>query len=232
VQLERLVRAVLEASYTVIVAASSSLIKLAKKAIDVVVVDLEPLDFGLLAEAQRRYPEAAFVAICGGYREADCIEVLERGAEYLARPFRKHDLLARVRVAELRRFNATGSARCYRNGSLVVDLLNQRVHSAGQPVDLSPSQSKVLMFLASRAGSPASYDSILGSLDIPDSPSARRALQSLVVQLRRRIEQDRRHPEILLTETRFGYRFASPPDQRPSLKADHFEQDRTTGKRQ
>jgi DNA-binding response OmpR family regulator len=88
------------------------------------------------------------------------------------------------------------------------------------------------MLLASRAGSPASYDSILASLDIPDSPSARRALQSLVVQLRRQIEQDPRRPEILLTETRFGYRLASPPDQQSSPKADHFEQDGTTGKRQ
>jgi DNA-binding response OmpR family regulator len=53
---------------------------------------------------RRQHPDAEVIVISREYREADCIEALQRGADYLARPFRKHDLLARVRVAELRFF--------------------------------------------------------------------------------------------------------------------------------
>ena len=99
-----------------------------------------------ITRARRAHPDAEVVAICREYREADCIEVLQRGADYLARPFRKDDLLARVRVAELRLFNATCRPRYCRHGPLVLDLfVDQKVFFGRQPVALSPPQMKVLM---------------------------------------------------------------------------------------
>ena len=181
------------------------------EAFDVVIIDLEPFDLDAIARVRRTHPDAEVVAICGEYREADCIEVLQRGADYLARPFRKDDLLARLRVAELRLFNATGRPRYYRHGPLVLDLFDRKVFVDGQPIALSPPQRKVLMLLASRPGVPVSYDRILSELGATDSSTGRNVLRALVLRLRRRIERNPRHPEVLLAEVGFGYRLAVSP---------------------
>jgi two-component system KDP operon response regulator KdpE len=181
------------------------------EAFDVVIIDLEPFDLDALARVRRTHPDAEVVAICGEYREADCIEVLQRGADYLARPFRKDDLLARLRVAELRLFNATRRPRYCCHGPLVLDLFDRKVFVDGQPIALSPPQMKVLMLLASRPGVPVRYDRILSELGAIDSSTGRNVLRALVLRLRRRIERNPRHPEVLLAEVGFGYRLAASP---------------------
>ena len=143
VELGRLVRTTLEPACNVTTAAPVPMkLEADAEAFDIVLIDLEPFDLDAIAHVRRAHPNAEVVAICREYREVDCIEVLQRGADYLARPFRKHDLLARVRVAELRLFNAAGRPRYSRHGPLVVDLFDQRVFFDGQPVALSPSQMK------------------------------------------------------------------------------------------
>jgi len=229
-ELGRLVRTTLEPACNVTTAAPVPMkLKADAEAFDVVLIDLEPFDLDAIAHVRRAHRGAEVVAICREYREVDCIEVLQRGADYLARPFRKHDLLARVRVAELRLFNGTGRPRYSRHGPLVVDLFDQKVFFDGQPVALSPSQMKVLMLLASRPGMPVSYDRILSALGATESPSGRRALHSLVLLLRRRIERDPRHPEVLLAEVGFGYRLAASPVEQLPRNADHVEGDGSGG---
>ena len=85
---------------------------------DIVIVDLEGLHLDVISRVVRAYPDAQIIAICRAYREADCIAVLDMGADYLPRPFRALDLSARVRVAELRQFQAKGRRRYYRAGRL------------------------------------------------------------------------------------------------------------------
>jgi two-component system KDP operon response regulator KdpE len=134
---------------------------------------------------RREHPDAEVIVISREYSEADCIEVLQRGADYLARPFRRDDLLARVRVAGWRLFNATGSPRYCRHGPLILDLFDRKVSFDGQPIALS-------------------------TLGATDSSTGRRVLHTLGL-LRRRIERDPRHPKVLLSEARFGYRLAASP---------------------
>jgi DNA-binding response OmpR family regulator len=182
------------------------------EAFDVVIIDLvEPIDLATIASVRRAHPGAEVIVISREYREADCIEVLQRGADYLARPFRKDDLLARVRVAELRLFNSTGRARYCHHGPLILDLFDRKLFFDGQPIALSRAQMKVLMLLASRPGMPFSYDRILSTLGATDPSKGRRVLHALVLRLRRRIERNPRHPEVLLAEAGFGYRLAASP---------------------
>jgi two-component system KDP operon response regulator KdpE len=220
-ELGRLLRTSLQPACKVTIASPvPKKLEVGAEGFDVLLIDLEPFDLDVVAQVQSAYK---VVAISREYREADCIEVLEKGADYLVRPFRKHDLLARVHVAELRLFNATNRFRYCRHGALVVDLFDRMVFFDGQPVALSPSQMKVLMLLASRSGMPVSYDRILSTLGATDSPSRRRALHSLVFLLRRQIERDPRHPEVLLAEIGFGYRLAASPVERLPRNADPVE---------
>ena len=193
---------------------------------DIVIVDLETPDLDRVSHIRREYPEAEIVAISRAYREADCIALLEMDVDYLPRPFRAQDLAARVRVAELRRFKATGRRRFYRRGPFVIDLFDRSVALDGEPIALAPFPRGLLMLLASSPGHLATFDDILVLFGRADTASGRRALCSTVFRLRRKIERDPQRPDVLLTEPGVGYRlapefdFQSSPDARTSERQD------------
>ena len=194
---------------------------------DIVIVDAETVDLAVLSRAKQAYPKAQVIALCREYREADCIAILEMDVDYLQRPFRAQDLAARVRVAELRRFNATVRRRYYRRGPLVFDLFNRKLALAGRPIALAPSELTVLTVLASRAGTIATYDQLLVEFGLVCSESKRRGLHSCVYVLRRKIERDPVYPEILLTEPGVGYLLAPSVDECPLGETDQSPVDET-----
>lgn len=213
VQLHRLLRLLLEPNGCKVVAtAVPHEGPAANDPFDIVIVDLATLDLDVVSRAMRAYPDAQIIAICTAYREADCIAVLDMGADYLPRPFRALDLSARVRVAELRRFKAKGHRRYYRRGSFVIDLFDRKVVLAGESVALAPSELGVLTLLARDAGSVVTFGRILAGLGRADSAAARQALRSCVFRLRHRVERNPRQPDLLLTESRVGYRLAAELD--------------------
>jgi two-component system, OmpR family, KDP operon response regulator KdpE len=185
---------------------------IAAKQADVLIFDTVDLD--VISAARGACPDAQVIALCREYREADCVAILNADADYLPRPFRAEDLAARVRVAELRRFNATGRRRVYRNGPLAFDLFDGALAIDGQPVALGPSEVAILSFLASQPGVVAEHKQLLAVLGFGGSVGYRRALRSCVLRLRRKIERDSNHPEVLLAEAGVGYRLA--PTQEPT----------------
>jgi DNA-binding response OmpR family regulator len=112
------------------------------EAADVVVVDVDAVYSDAILAFRSAYPDAALIALCPERRETDCIAALDVDADYLSRPFSPYDLAARVRVAELKRFAATGRPRFYRNGALRTGA-NSRCRSrwcspsAGWPANIS-----------------------------------------------------------------------------------------------
>jgi two-component system KDP operon response regulator KdpE len=186
---------------------------------DIVIVDLETPDLDRVSSIRCEYPEAEIVAISRAYREADCIAILEMDVDYLPRPFRAQDLAARVRVAELRRFKATGQRRFYRRGPFVIDLFDRSVPLDGEPIALAPFPRGLLMLLVGRPGHLATFADVLSLLGRPDTASARHALCSAVFRLRRRIERDPPRPDLLLTEAGVGYRLAPETDAQSSPDA-------------
>jgi two-component system KDP operon response regulator KdpE len=210
VQLHRLLRSLLEPNGRKVVATAVPREgPTLNDPFDVVIVDLETFDLDVVSRAMRAYPDAQIIAISRAYREADCIAILDMGADYLPRPFRALDLSARVRAAELRRFKAKGHRRFYRRGPFVMDLFDWKVVLAGESLALAPSELGVLTLLARDAGSAVTFGRILAGLGRADSAAARRALRSCVFRLRHRIERDPRRPDLLLTEAGIGYRLAA-----------------------
>jgi two-component system KDP operon response regulator KdpE len=216
----RLVRSILEPACKV--TGRASLLEgdadIAAQNPDVVIVDVVERD--ALSAARRVGPDAQVIALCREYREADCVAVLEADADYLPRPFRAEDLAARVRVAELRRFNATGRPRTYRNGLLAFDRFNRRLAIDGRRVALSPSEVAVLSLLAAQPGAVAEFKLILAELGLDCSERSRGTLRSHVLRLRGKIERDPIHPEILLAEAGVGYRLAEPTEEPPHRARD------------
>jgi len=109
VELLRLLRSILEPSGRKVSLGALVLEAAAASApVDIMIIDVENVALDLVCRVRLAHPGAEILAICGAYREADCIAILERDVDSLARPFRARDLAARVRVAELRRIKAAG----------------------------------------------------------------------------------------------------------------------------
>jgi two-component system KDP operon response regulator KdpE len=212
----QLVRSILEPACTVIgrtpLGASADI---CAGQTDIVIVDAESVDYDGISAARRACPNAQVIALAREFRESDCVAILDADADYLARPFRAHDLTARVRVAELRRFNATGRPRTYRKGQLAFDLFNGRLAIDVRPVALSPSELAILSLLAARPGTVVEYKWILAELGLDGSERSRGSLRSHILRLRRKIERDLLHPEILLAEAGVGYRLATSSEEPP-----------------
>jgi DNA-binding response OmpR family regulator len=87
---------------------------------DVVIIDAESIDHDMISAAKRACPDGRVIALVPELREADRVAVLDADADYLPRPFKANELLARVQVAALNRFSASGRPRTYRDGRLVL----------------------------------------------------------------------------------------------------------------
>ena len=212
--LVRLARSILEPACTVIGRAPpGGNAEMRAEQADVVIVDAQSLDLDAILATTRPWPDAKVIALSHEYREADCVAILDADADYMLRPFRPEDLAARVRVAELRRFNATGRRRAYRNGAVAFDLFEGALTIDGRPVALAPSEVAILSILASQPGAVAGHNRLLAELGLSGSERTRHALRSCVFRLRRKIERDSLHPEILLAEAGVGYRLASPTEE-------------------
>jgi two-component system KDP operon response regulator KdpE len=212
----RLARSILKPAYRVIGRASlDANADIRAEQADVIIIDAESVDHDVISSARRACPNARVIALCREFREADCVAILDADADYLARPFRTHDLAARVRVAELRRFTVTGRPRAYHKGQLAFDLFNRSLLIDGRQVRLGQSELAILMLLAGQPGVVAGHKRLLAELGLDASQGSRRILRSCVFRLRRKIERDLLHPEILLAESGVGYRLAVSSEEPP-----------------
>ena len=186
------------------------------------ILDLGRLDALLVSQARRVFAGAEVIAVCNAYSEVDCVALLEMGVDYLARPFRAQDLLARVRAAEIRRLAAKGFQRHYRFGPLDIDLIVCTAACDGRPLSLSRSELLILAALARQAGGVAAFRDILSGLGRANPRRNRQALHAFVHALRGKIESDPQRPALIRRVTRreSGYRLAAEPGGFSSSTAD------------
>jgi two-component system, OmpR family, KDP operon response regulator KdpE len=232
VQLHRLLRSILEPTGCKVVAAPrSTLDGSPNERPDIVIVDLDRLDHHIAGRAKSAFGGAEILEVCNNYREEDGVAILEIGVDYLARPFRAQDLLAKVHAAELRRLAAKGCRRYYRAGPLVIDLLAGSVARDGRRFSLTSREVRILEVLAREAGGVATIPQILDSLGRPNALRDRQALRMFVYELRRKLESDPSRPEVLLNEARVGYRLVVEPGGPASIGAEEKEHQETAAVR-
>jgi DNA-binding response OmpR family regulator len=124
--------------------------------------------------------------------EEDVIAALEGGADdYVAKPFRPAEVVARVR-ALLRRLPpppagaGAGTDTTQRIGELEIDARSRRVRLAGRDLALTPSEHRLLATLARHPGRAFSRNELISALG-PQSEALERTIDSHVTHLRRKI---------------------------------------------
>jgi two-component system KDP operon response regulator KdpE len=135
------------------------------------------------------------------------IQALDYGAnDYLTKPFRTGELLARIRVA-LRQSQGTDDKPSITIGSLNIDLVNHIVRRNGEIVKLTSTEFSLLALLAKNSGRVLTHQTILKEIWGLGYIGQTQYLRVFVAQLRKKIEDNPAKPKLLITEAGIGYRF-------------------------
>ena len=139
-------------------------------------------------------------------QEDDVIRGLELGADdYVTKPFRIRELVARVK-GFLRRRHA-GTLAIIEFGGCTLDLAARKLLKNGAEIDLTAKEFQLLEFFARRRGRALTRDQILDGVWGHDIIVNDRSVDRCVTTLRAKIEPDPHHPRFILTLRDIGYRF-------------------------
>jgi two-component system KDP operon response regulator KdpE len=139
--------------------------------------------------------------------EDDIINALDKGAnDYLTKPFRTGELLARIRVA-LRYSQDKLDEPTLTFDTLTIDLPNHVARKNGEILKLTSTEFSLLALLAKNSGRVMTHHTILKEIWGFGYIGQTQYLRVFVAQLRKKIEDDPAKPKLLITESGIGYRF-------------------------
>ncbi len=177
---------------------------------DLVILDLNlPGMDGLdVAREMRRKVDTPIIMITARVEETDRLIGLELGADdYITKPFSPREVVARVR-AVLRRAGATPvKSNLLRSGSLEIDLDGHTVSRGEKAIELTPTEFKLLVTLASQPGRAFSRLQLLEASQGTAYEGYKRTIDAHVKNLRAKIEPDPKNPHYVETVFGVGYRF-------------------------
>lgn len=164
------------------------------------------LDGMRVIEALRGWTDAPIIVVSGRTGSADKVDALDAGADdYVTKPFQIDELLARLRALG-RRAASSVSDPLVAFGDVEIDLATKTVRRGGQPVHLTPTEWRMLEFLARNPGSLVTRQTLLKEIWGTDQVSDSGYLRLYMSQLRKKLEVSPSMPVHLLTEQGMGYR--------------------------
>lgn len=139
--------------------------------------------------------------------EEDIVHALDNGAnDYLTKPFRTGELLARIR-ASLRQGQTANDTPIFQIGDLSVDVANHIAKKKDELLDLTPTEFSLLSLFVKNQGCVLTHQYILKEVWGYGYVEQTQYLRVFVAQLRKKIEDNPTKPTLLVTESGIGYRF-------------------------
>lgn len=174
------------------------------------------LDLGLpdqdgieILKALREWYKHPILILSVRNQESMIVQALDKGADdYLTKPFKVSELLARIRVAE--RHYAGDTNPVVVLGEVRIDLSSRVVTKAGQEVHLTATEYDVLKAMLRHMGKILTHRQLLVEIWGPNSSEHVQYLRVYVGHLRQKLEQDPNNPQLILTEPGVGYRLINP----------------------
>ena len=171
---------------------------------------------GLEVCARLRSPSLPVIILSSLDRDDQVVAGLEVGADdYVRKPFNHRELLLRIeklldRYAESQRDEEEPSVRL-EFGHVTIDLDRGEVLKSGRRASLTPTESKLLVALVENLGYPVAKEELLRRVwDVPDWTGADDLIKVNIRRLRKKIELDPKHPEIILNKWGRGYMITPP----------------------
>lgn len=139
--------------------------------------------------------------------ESEIVAALDNGAtDYLTKPFRSAELLARIRSA-IRRNQNIQSSTLLQVGDLSIDLTARLVMLQNEIVKLTSTEYNLLCLLVQNTGRVLTHSYILKEIWGVGAQTETQYLRVFVRTLRKKLEKNPNKPQHILTESGVGYRF-------------------------
>ena len=137
---------------------------------------------------------------------ADKIQGLTVGGDdYVTKPFGLEEVVARIRAILRRTMGSEEDDALLRVGDLVIDEDAHEVTRAGVPIDLSPTEFKLLRYLVINAGRVVSKMQILDHVWEYDWDGEVAIVESYISYLRRKLAVEGASGELIHTKRGVGY---------------------------
>ena len=167
-----------------------------------------------MAARVRELSDVPMIMLSARDSEADKLRGFNLGIDdYVTKPFSLMELAARIEAVLNRADKARQIAtpRHYVLGDLTIDLDRHRVLRADHPIDLTPTEFRLLQCLVENTNTAVSEtrlrETVWGALRGIDSGYVRRYIWFL----RRKLEVDAGHPQLIRTVRNYGYRLETGP---------------------
>ena len=139
--------------------------------------------------------------------EEEIVKALDNGAnDFLTKPFRTQELLARIRTA-LRSKSTNTSESILNFGNILIDFASRIVKVNEEIVKFTATEYNLLSLLIKNDGRVLTHQYILKEIWGQSYSEQTQYLRVFVAQLRKKIEEDPNRPKFILTESGVGYRF-------------------------
>lgn len=178
--------------------------------------DLILLDLGLPDEdgqviliKLREWYQNPIIILSVKSAEEEIVKALDSGAnDYLTKPFRTQELLARIRTA-LRNKATVNNELTVTFGNCSVDFTSRTVKANDEIIKLTATEYNLLTLLIKNDGRVLTHQYILKEIWGQSYADQTQYLRVFVAQLRKKIEEDANRPKFIITESGVGYRFNS-----------------------
>ena len=139
--------------------------------------------------------------------EEDIVKALDNGAnDYLVKPFRTGELLARIRSL-LRSTSSELENPVITINDIQIDLALRTVKKSNELIKLTVTEYNLLALLIKNEGKVLTHQFLLRSVWGPSYIDQSQYLRVFIAQLRKKIEEDLNKPLHIITESGIGYRF-------------------------
>lgn len=189
--------------------AKEGLIAAANHPPDVILLDLGlPDENGhVVLQKLREWYSKPIVILSVQSDEQDIIRALDNGAnDYLVKPFRTGELLARIRSVLRGTINEEENPIIICN-DLEIDLAARLVKKKNEPIKLTATEYTLLSLLAKNQGKVLTHQYLLKQVWGPGYINESQYLRVFIAQLRKKIEDDPNKPLHIITQSGVGYRF-------------------------
>jgi DNA-binding response OmpR family regulator len=180
---------------------------------DLILLDIRmPLMDGLeVCRRVRNFSTVPIIMVTAKDSEEDKVAGLDAGADdYLTKPFGAPELMARVR-AVLRRaklYSGETAEPIFESGDLTVDFAQQLASRAGRPINLTPTEYRIVAYLARHAGRVVTQSDLLTKVWGPEYENEAHLLRVNIARLRQKLEDDPSTPKHVITRPGIGYYLA------------------------
>jgi len=177
--------------------------------------DLIILDLGLPDEdgqsvllKLREWYTKPVIILSARNSEEEIVQALDHGAnDYLTKPFRTGELLARIRSAlRVSREEDNQPSRVF--GNLSIDFVARQVRKNGEIVHFTATEYALLLLLVQNEGRVLTHQFILREIWGAAYTSQSQYLRVYIGQLRKKMEDNPNQPRYILTASGVGYRFS------------------------